>query len=64
VVLNLVQNALQTADLGANVRLVTSIRNGLAGLEVCDQGQSIHDDEREKVLLPFFPTKRKAPVWA
>jgi signal transduction histidine kinase len=59
VVLNLVQNALQASDAGDSVRLLTRSREGLAVLEVRDHGQGIPEEDREKIFLPFFTTKRR-----
>jgi signal transduction histidine kinase len=59
VVLNLAQNAVQASDPGSGVRLVTGIRGEMAFLEVRDQGQGIPGEDRERIFLPFFTTKRR-----
>lgn len=59
VVLNLAQNAVQASDPGTRVNLVTRGGEGLAVLEVRDQGQGISAPDLEKIFLPFFTTKRR-----
>jgi signal transduction histidine kinase len=59
VVVNLVMNAIEASPDGSAivVRLAHRERDDRLVLEVADRGPGIADDERERVLRPFYSTK-------
>ena len=55
--LNLVQNALDAMAGGGTLGITTSIRDGMACVEVSDTGTGMTAEVRERAFEPFFTTK-------
>jgi two-component system, NtrC family, sensor histidine kinase GlrK len=51
---NLLSNAIRFSPLGGTVRLLLSLRGGLARVEVCDQGPGIVEADRARIFDPFY----------
>ena len=54
---NLIDNALDAAPKGGNVRVTASQHDGLVVVRVADNGHGIPSDIRERIFDPFFTTK-------
>lgn len=58
VVVNLLRNALDATEAGANIRLsLESVVPGNVQIQVRDDGTGIEDEALEQVFTPFFTTK-------
>ena len=57
VITNLVINAGQASPPGTAIRIILSLQEGLAVVEVVDQGSGIAEDIQKKIFLPQFTTK-------
>lgn len=57
--INLMRNAMEALRDGGRIRLSASQEGGRAVIAVADNGPGIAPDQREKVFVPFFTTKRQ-----
>lgn len=57
VFVNLLQNALEAAPLGAHVVITSSASVGRVGVEVTDDGPGVPDAVRARLFEPYFTTK-------
>jgi PAS domain S-box-containing protein len=58
-VLNLLLNAAQAMSERGRIVVTTTVRDGMAVLEVRDTGPGIPEDIREQIFEPFFTTKAR-----
>jgi two-component system nitrogen regulation sensor histidine kinase NtrY len=60
VLINLIDNALHAANGKQEISISTKYEPGLqiARLEVADQGVGISDEDKEKLFMPYFSTKK------
>jgi signal transduction histidine kinase len=58
VFLNLVSNAIDASPEGDSVMVRTAVKGGRALFEVADRGPGIPQEQRKKIFVPFFTTKR------
>jgi len=58
VVLNLLINSIEATESFGEVRVETRNRNGLVEIEVSDTGCGFAEEEMEKILQPFYSTKK------
>ena len=56
-VVNLLLNGLEASPEGAAVRVCTSQANGVARVEVQDEGPGLNRDQQEHLFEPFYTTK-------
>ena len=59
VVINLVNNAVQSSPAGQTVVVSTSRMNEYAAIEVSDCGCGIPLEQKEEIFTPFFSTKKE-----
>lgn len=57
--LNLVVNAQEAMPNGGTLTISTGRENGFARISVADTGMGIAENDRDRVLRPFFSTKSK-----
>ncbi|MDP4161364.1 MAG: ATP-binding protein, partial [Bacillota bacterium] len=55
--LNLIQNGLESMDTGGCLDIKTFVEGGEVVLKVRDQGNGISHEQLEKIGTPFFTTK-------
>ncbi len=51
---NLLENALKYSPADSEVEIRTSIENGLAKIDILDNGRGLSDEEKTKIFDPFF----------
>lgn len=56
-VLNLIHNACQVSEPGAQVTVRATVDNESLSLEVADCGPGVTDSVKDKIFEPFFTTK-------
>jgi two-component system nitrogen regulation sensor histidine kinase NtrY len=59
VLINLLDNALEATESPGSVAVTASKRNGSLQIRVEDSGRGIPPDEKGKLFLPHFSTKRR-----
>jgi two-component system nitrogen regulation sensor histidine kinase NtrY len=61
VIINLVDNAIEATEQRGHIVIETQLdaANGVARVIVADDGPGIPADEREKLFLPYYSTKRR-----
>ncbi len=57
VFVNLLNNAIESRNEGAKVQLRSGRSEGLAHVEVCDDGRGISDEHGKRIFDPFFTTR-------
>jgi signal transduction histidine kinase len=57
--INLLRNAMEALRDGGHITLSAFQENGRVVIMVADNGPGIAPDQREKVFVPFFTTKRQ-----
>ena len=56
--INLVNNAVDAAEPGSTVKIMaTAVEDDILQIEVCNRGQPIPGEHRDKLFEPFFTTK-------
>ncbi len=56
-IVNLLLNVLEVSENGGTVTLRTCLKNGLAQIEVQDQGPGLRTEQQEHLFEPFYTTK-------
>jgi two-component system nitrogen regulation sensor histidine kinase NtrY len=61
VIINLVDNAIEATDRRGQIIVETQLdpQNGVVRVVVADDGPGIPSEEREKLFLPYYSTKRR-----
>ncbi len=59
VCVNLFDNAIEAMDGKGTLAVSTASAGGILRIEVCDQGRGIPPEDRERMFVPYFSTKRK-----
>jgi signal transduction histidine kinase len=55
---NLVRNALEAMPQGGTLNVRTAARDGTVRVEVADDGPGITDEQRTRLFVPYFTTKK------
>jgi signal transduction histidine kinase len=59
VFLNLIKNSIEALDEGGKLTIETRLADNTAEIIIADDGPGISEENLEKVLTPFFTTKRR-----
>jgi two-component system sensor histidine kinase HydH len=59
VMINLLVNAIQATPEGGTVSVSTSLNRDSVGIHVSDCGCGIPDENKQKIFIPFFSTKKE-----
>jgi two-component system nitrogen regulation sensor histidine kinase NtrY len=59
VCMNLFDNAIEAMSGKGTLDVSTATTGGMLRVEVCDQGRGIPPEDRERMFVPYFSTKRK-----
>ncbi|WP_458632496.1 ATP-binding protein [Paenibacillus sp. CMAA1364] len=57
VLINLIRNAFQAIEQGGHIQLKLHREEGMAVIQVCDNGQGIPIHDMDKIFEPFYTTK-------
>jgi two-component system NtrC family sensor kinase len=55
--INLLRNSMESMGKGGEIKVSTSVSNGVASIDVSDNGCGISAEDLDKVFEPFFTTK-------
>ena len=59
VLLNLVKNAIEAMEKGGNLSIQSQLHDDKAEISITDDGPGIPESAKDKILTPFFTTKKQ-----